>query len=79
MEIPNRGVAQVVECLLREQEVVGSSPVTPTMNDPRNPFNRVPGIFHFQIYKCYKFDFHFIGCYTYRTDFYQGEISCTEN
>ncbi len=30
MEIPNRGVAQVVECLLREQEAVGSSPATPT-------------------------------------------------
>ena len=25
-----RGVAQVVECLLREQEAVGSSPATPT-------------------------------------------------
>ena len=28
--ILHRGVAQVVECLLREQEAVGSSPVTPT-------------------------------------------------
>ena len=26
----HRGVAQVVECLLREQEAVGSSPATPT-------------------------------------------------
>ena len=28
--ILHRGVAQVVECLLREQEAVGSSPATPT-------------------------------------------------
>ena len=28
--ILQRGVAQVVECLLREQEAVGSSPATPT-------------------------------------------------
>ena len=30
--ILHRGVAQVVECLLREQEAVGSSPATPTNN-----------------------------------------------
>ena len=32
--ILQRGVAQVVECLLREQEAVGSSPATPTKNFP---------------------------------------------
>ena len=31
---PNRGVAQLVARLVRDQEVVGSNPVTPTIKKP---------------------------------------------
>jgi hypothetical protein len=40
-----RGVAQVVERLVRDQEAAGSSPVTPTIKNNRLPDYRKPIIY----------------------------------